>query len=403
MNYPLEGIRILEWGIFHAGPGSTAILGDLGADVVKIEQRGRGDPIRHRSRFGRSSFTLPDDRNLFFEASNRNKESITIDLSKQEGKEIVYRLIPKFDIFLTNLRRKTVEKMSMTYPILSELNPRLIYISVSGHGHKGPDKDRGGFDFQGQARSGIMYSMGEPEMSPLVLHFGLIDQATAIVTSQAILAALFMRERTGKGQEVQTSILGAALHLAYCNFLNALWLGQDVPRHHRIDTDPMRNYYCCKDDKWFAITLQPGEQDWIPFCQAIGHPEWEEDPRFDTPEKRAEEHSHELISLLQQLFLTRTRDEWLEVFTKYDLIVCRVNRPIELTNDPQVRANYMDEFAHHSMGKIYVPSFPANFGKAKAGTRKASHNLGENTEEILREFGGYGEQEIEQLKKEEVI
>jgi len=402
MDYPLEGIRVLEWGIFHAGPGSTAILGDLGADVVKIEQRGKGDPIRHRGRFGRTSFTLPGDNNLFFEASNRNKKSIAIDLSKQKGKEIVYRLIPKFDVFLTNLRRRTVEKMVMTYPILSGFNPRLIYASVSGHGTKGPDKDRGGFDFQGQARGGLMYSMGEPDMPPLVLHFGLIDQATAIVTSQAIMTALFMRERTGKGQEVQTSILGAALHLAYMNFLNALWLDQDVIRHHRIDTDPMRNYYCCKDNKWFAITLQPGEQDWTPFCQAIGHPEWEKDPRFDTPEKRAEEHSHELISLLEQLFLTRTRHEWLEVFTEYDLIVCQVNRPVELKNDPQVRANYLDEIDHPFLGKIDVPAFPAHFSQARAGTRKTSPRLGENTEEVLREFG-YGELEIEQLKKEEVI
>ena len=402
MKYPLEGIRILEWGIFHAGPGSTAILGDLGAEVVKIEQRGKGDPIRHRSHFGRNSFGLPGNGNLFFEGSNRNKKSISIDLNKEKGKKIVYRLIPKFDAFVTNLRLKTVEKMEMTYPILSRLNDRLIYASVSGYGPNGPDRDRGGFDFQGQARSGVMYSMGQPEMPPLLSQFGLIDQATAIILSQAILTALFMRERTGNGQEIKTSILGAALHLSYFNFLNALWLNQDVPRHNRMDTDPARNYYCCEDGKWFAITLQPGA-DWTCFCEAIGHPEWGNDPRFDTLEKRSNEHSSEIVSFLDQIFLTKTRDEWLNIFKEYDLFVCPVNKPTELRDDPQVRENYLDEIESPSLGKVNVPGFPVHFSKARAGTRKTAPGLGENTEEILKTLGGYSEQEIEQLKREEVI
>jgi len=402
MDYPLEGIRVLEWGIFHAGPGSTAILGDLGAEVIKIEQRGKGDPIRGRDRFGRTSFSLPGGRNLFFEASNRNKKSIAMDLNKEKGKKIVHRLIPQFDIFLTNLRQKTVEKMGMTYPILSAHNPRLIYVSVSSYGHKGPDKDLGGFDFQGQARSGIMYSMGEPEMPPLLLHFGLIDQATAIMVSQAMLAALYMRERTGKGQEIQASILGAALQLAYCNFLNALWLHQDVPRHHRTDTDPTRNYYCCEDGRWFAITLRP-DVDWAAFCQAIGRPELESDPKFCTQQKRTEEHSRELISLLHQIFLTKTREEWLEILIEYDLFACPLNRATELEDDPQVRENYLDQIDHPSLGKVKIPAFPANFSQAKAGTRTAAPQLGENTEEILAEFGGYDKEEIEQFRKAEVI
>ncbi|MFH1625174.1 MAG: CoA transferase [Pseudomonadota bacterium] len=402
MEYPLEGIRILEWGIFHAGPGATAILGDLGAEVVKIEQRGKGDPIRHRGRFGRTSFDLPGGRNLFFEGSNRNKKSICVDLSKDMGKDIVYRLIPRFDVFLTNLRRRTREEMAMTYPILSDLNRRLIYISVSSYGPRGPDRDQGGFDFQGQARSGMMYSMGEPGTPPVLSQFGLIDQATAIVVSQAILAALFMRERTGKGQMVDASILGSALYLSYFNLLNALWLHQDVPRHRRMDTDPIRNYYQCKDGKWFAITLRP-DGDWSRFCQAIEHVELERDPRFDTREKRSEERSTELITLLSQMFLAKTRDDWLETFRGYDLFACAVHRHTELENDPQIRENYLDELDHPTLGTVNIPGFPAHFSEARAGTRKAAPGLGEHTEEILRTFGGYGEHEIEQLKKEEVI
>ncbi len=401
MEYPLEGVRVLEWGIFHAGPGATAILADLGAEVIKIEQRGKGDPIRHRSRFGRNSFGLPGNGNLFFDASNRNKKSITIDLGKEKGREIVYRMIPKFDVFVTNLRQKTVEQMGITYPVLSRLNHRLIYASVSGYGPRGPDKDLGGFDFQGQARSGAMYCMGESEMPPLISQFGIIDQATAIVFSHAILAALFMRERTGKGQEVQSSILGAALHLTHFNFLNALWLRQDVPRHNRTDTDPTRNYYCCKDNKWLTITLQPGT-DWTRFCRAIDRPELEKDPKFDTLKKRSEENPGELISMLDQIFLAKTRDKWLDLFREYDLFVGPVHRPTELEDDPQVRENYLDEINHPSLGKVKVPGFPAHFSEARAGTRKAAPGLGEDTEEVLRTFGGYSEQEIEQFIEEEI-
>ncbi|MDY6853826.1 MAG: CoA transferase [Thermodesulfobacteriota bacterium] len=402
MMYPLEGIRILEWGIFHAGPGGTAILGDLGADVIKIEERSIGDPIRRRSRFGQNSFSLPEKGNLFFEASNRNKKSVGIDLNKEEGRKIVYRIIPHFDVFVTNLRRKTVEKMGMTCPILSRCNDRLVYASVSGYGPKGPDRNQGGFDFQGQARSGIMYSMGEPNMPPILSQFGLIDQTTAIILAQAIITALFMRERTGKGQEIQTSILGAALHLSYFNFLNALWLNQDVPRHERMDTDPTRNYYSCKDEKWFVITLQPGG-DWRRFCKAIGHPELEKNPKFDTLEKRSDESSNEIIALLDKTFKTKIRDEWLDIFKKNDLFVCEVNRPTDLKDDPQVKANYIDEMEDDSFGSLKFPGFPVHFSGAQAGTRKIAPRLGENSEEILRVYGKYTEQEIAQLKKGKVI
>ena len=196
--------------------------------------------------------------------------------------------------------------------------------------------------------------------------------------------------------------MGAALHLAHCNFLNALWLNQGIPRHQRADTDPTRNYYCCKDGKWFAITLQPNG-DWSRFCQAINHPELEKDPRFNTMKGRVVEHARELISLLDQIFLTRARDEWLEVFREYDLIVCPVNQPTELKDDPQVRENYLDEVDDPYFGRIAIPAFPVHFSQARAGTRKTGPSLGENTEEVLREFGGYGEQEIEQFKKEEII
>ena len=196
---PLQGIRVLEWGTYHAGPGGTAILGDLGAEVIKIEQCEIGDSVRHQKRFGETSFEMPDGGSLFFEASNRSKKGITLDLNQDKGKEIAYRLVENSDVFLTNSRKTIVDKMRMGYPILSQVNPKLIYISLSAYGSKGPDREQGGFDFQGQARSGFMYSAGEPGMPPMALHFGVIDQAAAIMVSHAILTSLLVRERFGIG------------------------------------------------------------------------------------------------------------------------------------------------------------------------------------------------------------
>jgi len=222
MRQPLEGIRVLELGMFHAGPGGTAILGDLGAEVLKIEQPGVGDPTRKLNLVGNVRLQLEGGISVWNEAANRNKKSVTVDLSKRSGREVAYRLVSRSDVFLTSLRRPAVKKLQMGYPTLSEINPKLIYAWVSGFGPCGPDRDVGAFDYQGQGRSGMMFCMGEPQMPPLVCQFGIIDQATSIMASHEIITALLMRERFGIGQEVHVSILGTAVYLLYANVLIAL-------------------------------------------------------------------------------------------------------------------------------------------------------------------------------------
>ena len=402
MLQPLQGIRILEWAIYHAGPGGPAILGDLGAEVIKIEQPRTGDPLRPRMQFGRAYFEF-EGRNLFFEGANRNKKSITLDLSKEEGREVAYRLAAKSDVFLTNIRSTTVEKMKMSYPILHEINPRLIYASVSAYGSSGPDSRRGGFDYQGQARSGMMFSMGEPEMPPLLIHFGVVDQTTAFMASHAILSALVMRDRSGIGQQVEISILGSALALLHFNTLLAL-LGHEMPRPKRTDTDPLRNYYQCKGGKWICFTLptlQPGL--WAEFCQAIERPDLESDARFVSFEKRLE-NCGALISILDSIFATKTRDEWDDVLERHGFFCAPVNQSSELKDDPQVTENkYIVDFDHPVFGKVQLPGYPVHFSEASAGPQTAAPELGEHTEEVLREIGGYSAEEIERLRGKEII
>lgn len=403
MKRPLEGIRVVECGIFHAGPGGSAILGDLGAEVIKVEQPGVGDPIRAAKMIGRIPFEIPGDRTLFCEGANRNKKSVTVDLKKEKGRKIVYELVRQADVFLTNLRRPAVESLRISYREIREVNPEIIYAGVSAFGPKGPDRDRGGFDYQGQARSGFMFSVGEEGAPPVVSQFGIIDQATAIMASHQIITALFMRERTGKGQEVHVSILGSATFLLYFNVLTAQLGRFEVPRHTRSTEYPLRNYYRCGDDRWIMMTLTPPERHWAPLCKAIGRPDLERDGRF-WPLTKLQENGRELTRILDQVFLTRPRDEWLDIFAGHDLFGCAVHRLTDLADDPQILENgYLVDFEHPTLGPVKIPGYPVHFGEAGAGTVSAAPDLGQHTEEVLSGLLGYDADEIEKLRSEGVI
>lgn len=402
MHKPLEGIRVLEWGIFHAGPGATAILADMGAEVIKIEQPGTGDPVRRARGYKDIDFNLPCGVNLFHQGANRGKKSMTIDLAREEGRQIVYNLATKSDVFFTNVRRRAVVKNKMDYRSLAKANPNIIYASVTGFGTCGPDKDAGAFDYQGQGMSGMMYAFGEPDMPPLLGQFGIIDQATAVMASYQIVIALLMRERLGVGQEVDVSILGTASYLLYFNNLVALIIGRQMPRHEQISADPLRNYYCCQDGNWVIQTQPPGEEEWRKACRVLGHPELAEDPRFNSRDKRME-HSRELVSIFNEAFATRPRDEWLRLFREADLIISPVNTPLEAINDPQLTENdYIVDFDHPDIGRIRIPGFPIHFSEAEVNKNLAAPKLGEHTEEVLRGIGGYSDEEIARFREGKV-
>jgi crotonobetainyl-CoA:carnitine CoA-transferase CaiB-like acyl-CoA transferase len=400
---PLEGVRVLDCGVFHAGPGGPAILGDLGAEVIKIEQPGVGDPIRLAGQIGSIRFGVAGGRSLFFEGANRSKQGITLNLKSEKGRAVLYRLVEQSDVFMTNMRPAAVENLKIGYTTLREINPRLIYASVSAYGPSGPDRHRGGFDYQGQARSGLMYSMGEAGMPPVACQFGIVDQATAIMTSHQILAALFMRERTGTGQEVHVSILSAAMHLLYFNILLTTVGRMEVPRHRRATENPLRNYYRCGDGRWLMMTLTPTDRFWGPLCAAMGHPELENDPRYDTDEKRSA-NAAELVTRFDEVFTRRSRDEWLRVFGEHDLFCCAVNTLEDLATDPQVIENdYLVDFDHPVLGSVKLPGYPVHFSESWAGTTLAAPDLGEHTVEVLSRLCGYGEAEIEALRAEGVV
>jgi formyl-CoA transferase len=399
---PLEGIRIIELGIFVAAPGAAAILGDLGADVVKIESW-TGDPGRYLAKIGKSQpMALKNGDSLVFHAANRSKKGICIDLGKEKGREIFYRLIAGADVFVTNLRKNTLTKLGAAYADLSKVNPRIIYASVSGYGPEGPMKDVGAFDPLGLAYSGMMYMTGSSEPLHIPPSVAPLDQATAISTSHAILTALLARERQGIGQEIHISLYSTGMWLMYISHMAAQLLSLSPKAWNRYENTPLGNYSRCKDGKWIMGIHHPEEKYWPPFCEATGQTALLKDPRFADHESRLE-NCAELVAIFDKVFATRTRDEWVKILVDMGLMFVKVQDFEEVQNDPQALLNgYVVNFDDPRLGKVKIPGYPVHFSANRAGTRSLAPVLGEHTDQIMGQVG-YTDKEIEELRRAGVI
>jgi CoA:oxalate CoA-transferase len=403
MPMALEGIRIIDWTIFQQGPVATAMLGDLGAEVIKIEERERGDPGRGMARI--AGVDLKNTPNFYFEANNRNKKSITLDLKKPEAREIVYQLVAKADVFVQNFRLGVPARLGLDYASLRSHNPRLIYASVSGYGPEGPDAAEPSYDQMGLARSGIMFMAGEPDMPPLQIGGGIADQMGGIMLAYGILAALVARGRSGLGQEVDTSHLGSMLMLQGLNVSHRLMRGFAFPRvSRRSPFNPLWNHYRCADDEWICLGMPQGDRYWANFCRAIGRPELGTDPRFIDDTNRAA-HGAEAAALLDEIFASRPRGEWMRMLHEGgDFIYTSVNTVDDLPDDPQVRVNdYVVDFDHPRYGPIQVVGMPVRLRETPGSVRLPAPEFGQHTEEILIDVLGYDWERIDQLRRSEVI
>ena len=309
---PLEGIRVVEYGIFHAGPGACAILGDLGAEVIKIESRA-GDPERYWTRLGQMNLALPDGESAMFQASNRNKKGIGLDIKNPAGRKVFHRLIQNADVFLTNIRKSTKKKLQIDYHSLLSVNPKLIHANVSGYGPEGPMSDLGAFDPLGLARSGMMFVSGREE--PLLMHIGILDQAASMTMSHAIITALFVRERRGVGQEIHVSLFGTAQWLMHPTLMIGNLLSiEPVVHHDRNAHSPSQEFFSLQG--WRVDYRRPspgGQGSGRRFCEATGQSQLADDPRYATDDARAA-NSEELVEHFDGVFARKTRDEWMEIF-----------------------------------------------------------------------------------------
>jgi CoA:oxalate CoA-transferase len=401
----LEGIRILDCTIWQQGPVATTMLGDLGADVIKIEDPIRGDPGRGMQRLLGLDTTLPGGRNLYFEGQNRNKRGITLDMKNEAGRQVLYRLVERSDVFVQNFRRGVADRLGVSYHDLVQYNPKLIYASASGLGPKGSEADRPVTDNTAVARSGIMTAMGEPDLPPLRPMGGLADQMGAIILAYAILAAIIARERFGVGQEVDVSLLGGVTALQSLSLMSVLVLGKELPRISRAKAaNPLSNHYFCADGKGIAFGMLQGDRYWPDFCKALGREDLRDNPLFRDAKARAE-NAEEIVAILDKIFATKTSDEWLRLFDEAGDFVCApVNSISDVCSDPQMLENdYIVDFDHPSMGKVKLPGIPFSLSVTPGSVRRAAPQFGEHTEEVLIEVGGYTWDEIARLREQGVI
>ncbi|MFH2099351.1 MAG: CoA transferase [Pseudomonadota bacterium] len=398
---PLTGVRVVEYGVFHAGPGAGAILGDLGADVVKIEAK-NGDPERFWTVVGGLSIEDPaTGESIMYEVSNRNKRGICLDIKTPRGREVLEKLVAGADVFLTNLRKSTKTKLNIDYESIRALNPRIIHANVSGYGPDGPAADMGAFDPMGQARSGMMF-LSDPER-PQLVHLAVLDQATAIAASHAVLAALFARERHGVGQEVHVSLFSTGIWLLYANYMCKSMLGTDPSISWvRFENSPLRNNFQCADGKWILGVHHPEEKYWERFCRVTGQEALLTDPRFaDRPARR--KNCRELVVIFDAVIASRTRDEWMKVFTECGLMFSPVQRIEDVFADPQaLECGYVVEYDHPEKGPMKIPGYPHHFSAAAPATRSFAPALGQHSKEILAELG-YSEEAVEGLVREGAV
>ena len=403
MPMPLEGIRVLDWTIWQQGPVAAAMLGDLGAEVIKIEERVGGDPGRGMLRA--AGLDLSGRPNFYFEANNRNKKSLTVDLKKSAGVEIVQRLAEHADVFVQNFRKGVAARLGLDAATLRARNPRLIYASATGYGPEGPDSGAPSFDYLGLARSGLMLASGEPDDPPIYTSGGIADQMGATMLAFGVLAALFVRERTGRGQEVDASHLGSMSWLQGLGLAARTMLGRAIPRQSRkYATNPLWNHYRCADDQWIALAMLQPDRYWANLCRVLEIPEAATDARF-TGAKERMFHCADCVALLDEVFARRPRAEWLRRLAEGgDFIATLVNSVDDLPDDPQMQVNgYVTTFAHPTFGPTQVVGVPVLLSETPGSIRLPAPEFGQHTEEVLTEILGYSWEEIGRLREAEVI
>jgi crotonobetainyl-CoA:carnitine CoA-transferase CaiB-like acyl-CoA transferase len=396
MSSALEGVRVVEITHWQQGPYASAMLADLGADVIKIESPKGPDPSRHFL-VHRATAVSP-----YFETHNRGKRSLVIDLKHPRGKEIFFQLVRQSDVLLHNLRGGAMERLGLDYETVRQVNPAIIYVHASAYGQEGPDTNLGSFDMLAQARGGLMSLVGEPDDPPLPVPVPIADQVGAIVTAFGIVAALFYRERTGEGQYVNASLLGSQVALQSFN-ISMYYLTRRLPRRQPRGTfGPTWTTYRCSDGKYIALGML--EDRWWPgVCQALEQPELATDPRYTTAIDRAR-NVRELVPQMDSIFLQRPAREWVQRFRELGLLVELVQDYEDIVNDPQVAANgwiLEMEWPGHDE-PFHMVNSPIRFSKTPARIRGLAPAFGQHTEEILLDLG-LSQEEVRGLEEEGVV
>jgi len=394
----LEGVKVIELGHMVALPSACAVLADSGAEVIKIENPKGGDPLRGAMQIEDLRADIP----VWFENANRNKRSITLDVTQERSHAIICKLLEQADVFATNYEVSLLERINCDYETLSKINPKIIYALLTGYGTKGPDKGKPGFDYAAfWARSGIMDRIAEPNSDPRPQRAGLGDNLVSLAVSGAIGTALFTRERTGVGQKIDLSLYQVGVWGLGFDIEAALHFGKEMSRTDRKSvTNPIWNVYQTKDEKWMQFVMAQTDMYWPAFCRAIERTELIE--QYDSHEKRMQANIT-LIQIIEETMATKTFEEWDEILKQNDVIYGVVQSPLDVINDQQALDNkFFAEIDHPVVGKFKCIESPINYSKTPASIRTAAPALGQHTEEVLLDLG-YSWDDISELKSHGAI
>lgn len=383
---PLEGVRVLEVANWLAAPAAAAILADMGADVVKVEPP-RGDAWRHYKPDLRGYDGPPFPWNPGFNIDNRGKRSVAIDLSSPAGRDLVLRMAERADVYITNLIPRRGERFGLGYPALRRRNRRLIYLQFTGFGARGRERDKLGFDYVGfWARSGIMASIGEPDGPPVLQRPGMGDHATALGLSAAIIAALYHRERTGRGQYLQGSLLHTGLWVLGHDIQVGLETGREpVKRSRKRPQLAIWNTYRTRDGRWIMLAL-PNVTFWPGICRALGLDDLLADPGLATLEGQLAQ-SGEVAAAFEAAFGAKTLRQLRPALDREDLIWSAVTPIADAIRDPQARANGMMATVSGDGGDFRTLKMPVTFSDSRVEPRGRPPEVGQHTEEVLLEMG----------------
>ncbi len=377
MPGPLDGYRVIDVTQMISGPVATMILGDQGADVIKVEPPGRGDLTRMLGGGARPMSPI-------FATSNRNKRGMVLDLKQLRGVEILKQLVAGADVFVQNFRPGAAERMGIGEEALRAVKPDLVYVSISGFGETGPYAQKRVYDPVIQALSGLADIQGGSGKRPRMLRLIVPDKVTALTAAQAMTAALLARERTGKGQHVRLAMLDAVIHFLWPEGMaRHTYLGRDVGVSRPTEVRDL--VFETKDG--FITAGAVADVEWHGLARALGHPEWLEDERFKTPAGRVK-HADKRLEMTAEVLATGTSEQWLKILDEHQVPCAPVMRREDLVDHPQVIANELIVEADYPLtGRMQQARPPVRFDVTPAEIRRPAPGFGEHNDEVLEELG----------------
>ena len=393
---PLKGIRVLDLSRVLAGPFVTQLLGDLGAEIIKVEAPGRGDETR--------SWGPPfaDGEAAYYLSVNRNKKSVTVNLKTPEGVDILKKLAKISDVFIENFKVGGLKKYGLDYESIKKENPRIIYVSITGFGQTGPYKDRPGYDFIIQGMCGVMSVTGEPEGEPMKVGVAWTDVITGLFAGNAILAALFEREKSGMGQYIDISLLDSAI-AAMVNQASNYLISGIPPRRYGNAHPNIVPYQAFKTKDSYMILAVGNDSQFKKFCEVAGRNDLAENPDFSTNPLRVK-NRNKLIPIIKEVMLTRTTAEWCADLVKAKVPCGPIYNMKEVFEDPHVQSREMVvKMEHPTAGEISLVGTPLKFSRTKVQFRLPPPLLGQHTDEVLHKLLGINEKTLKVYHEKGII